>query len=90
MRIKETGHRVVLTGTDVKAYFRQSLDQAAGYVTTVESFLREEKGDIEKTVVRVKAHEWDGTPWPKQPEVSYVLNTRERVKCVWKDLQDAE
>ncbi len=81
------GHRVVATGADVQSYFRQSLDDAADYVRRVKSFLHEEKGDIEKTVARVKAHDWDGTPWPRQPEISYVLNTRERVKCIWKDLQ---
>ncbi|MBW2208489.1 MAG: MBL fold metallo-hydrolase [Deltaproteobacteria bacterium] len=81
------GHRIVVTGTDVKAYFRQSLDQASDFVRMVESFLREEKGDIEKAVLRVKAQEWDGAPWPKQPEMPYVLNTRERVKCIWKDIQ---
>ncbi|MFC1580332.1 MBL fold metallo-hydrolase [Thermodesulfobacteriota bacterium] len=82
------GHRIVVTGTDVTAYFRESLDQASDYVRMVESFLREEKGDIEKTVLRVKAREWDDASWPKQPEMSYVINTRERVKCVWKDIQD--
>ena len=81
------GHRIVVTGTDVKAYFRQSLDQASDFVRMVESFLREEKGDIEKAMLRVKAQEWDGAPWPKQPEMPYVLNTRERVKCIWKDIQ---
>lgn len=81
------GHRIVVTGSDVKAYFRQSLDQASDFVRMVETFLREEKGDIEKAVLRVKAWEWDGAPWPKQPEMPYLLNTRERVKCIWKDIQ---
>jgi glyoxylase-like metal-dependent hydrolase (beta-lactamase superfamily II) len=86
-RVLCPGHRIVVTGHDVGVYFRKSLDQASVFVNRVKEFLGEEKGDIEKTVARVKAFEWDDSPWPKQPEKPYVLNTRERVKCIWKDLQ---
>jgi hypothetical protein len=45
----------------------------------VQEFLEEEQGDIERTVARVKAVEWDPKPWPKQTESAYLLNTRIRV-----------
>ena len=49
----------------------------------VEKFLIQEKGDIGRTVTRVKAVEWDERPLPKQPEHAYVLNTRQRVEKIW-------
>ena len=76
------GHRVVLTGPDVKEYFSHSLDEASRYAKLVESFLYEEREDIEKVVWRIKALEWDPNPFPKQPEPAYLLNTRARVKNI--------
>jgi hypothetical protein len=49
----------------------------------VEEFLIQENGDIDQTVSRVKAVQWDNRPWPKQPEPAYILNTRQRVKTIW-------
>lgn len=81
------GHRIVFTGLDALAHMERSLDQASRYVAMVEAFLGEEKGDIERTVARVKAVEWDPRPWPKQPESAYVLNTRTRVTTVKRRLE---
>jgi glyoxylase-like metal-dependent hydrolase (beta-lactamase superfamily II) len=77
-----SGHNLVLTGSDVKKYIRQSLDHAIEYVDTVERFLREEGGDIARTIARVKAAEWDPKPLPKQPEKAYLMNTEARVKTL--------
>jgi glyoxylase-like metal-dependent hydrolase (beta-lactamase superfamily II) len=76
------GHWLVLTDQDAKSHFDQSRKQAAVYVDMVETFLRAENGDIERTIERVKASEWDPRPSPKQAQPAYVLNTRTRVKKV--------
>lgn len=76
------GHQVVVTGPDAKNYMRRSLDQAADYVAMVERFLKEEGGDIERTVARVKSVEWEPRTTPKQPEPAYVLNTKARVSHI--------
>lgn len=84
------GHRIVFTGPDVKAHLKRALDAAAHYLCMADKFLIEEEGDIERVVNRVKVHEWDRKPWPKQPEVSYLLNTRQRVKKIWERGQKRE
>jgi len=53
----------------------------------VERILMDEDGDIERTVERVKAEQWDPRPLPKQPEPAYLLNTRARVKNIWERMQ---
>jgi glyoxylase-like metal-dependent hydrolase (beta-lactamase superfamily II) len=75
-------HRAVLTGPDVKPYLKRSLEEVDAFVVMVEQFLLEEKGDIERTVARVKDFQWDDLPYPKQPEPAYLLNTRARVAHV--------
>lgn len=66
------------------AHIRNSLKVAKDYLTMTEGFLAQEKGDMNQVISRVKAVEWDNRPWPKQPESAYILNTRQRVKTVWK------
>ncbi len=82
-----TGHRLVLTGSDIKKYMNRSLKQAADYVAMLEELLRAEEGNIERVVAKVKAVEWDPKPWFKQPESAYLLNTRARVKSTWKHMK---
>lgn len=84
------GHRVVFTGSDVKAHLKRALETAAHYLCMTEKFLLAEKGDIERVVNRVKSNEWDNKPWPKQPEVTYLINTRQRVKKIWERMQKKE
>lgn len=81
------GHKLVLTGTDARIHIQSSLDQAAEYVAMVEGFLRDERGDIERSIARVKTVEWDKMPFPKQPEPAYLINTRTRVEKVWERMQ---
>jgi hypothetical protein len=81
------GHRLILTGPDAKNHIRNSLKQASSYVSMVERVLLDEKGDIERTVERIKAEQWDSKPLPKQPEPAYLLNTRARVKNIWERMQ---
>jgi glyoxylase-like metal-dependent hydrolase (beta-lactamase superfamily II) len=77
------GHRFILTGQDARRHISNSRRQASEYVTMVERLLLDEKGNIERTVKRIKAEEWDPRPSPKQPEPAYLLNTRARVKNIW-------
>ncbi len=77
-----TGHNLVLTGSDAGEYIRQSLDHATEYVDMVERFLREEEGNIDRTITRVKTAEWDPRPLPKQPERAYLMSTKARVKTL--------
>jgi 2-aminobenzoylacetyl-CoA thioesterase len=84
------GHELVLTGTDVGAHLRRSLAHAREYLVMAEAFLRETKGDIDSTMVKIKAVEWDPRPWPKQIEQAYLLNTRQRVLTVWERMQASE
>jgi glyoxylase-like metal-dependent hydrolase (beta-lactamase superfamily II) len=78
-----TGHHAVFTGEDALMHISASVKAANDYLAMAEGFLNEEKGDIDRTVSSVKALEWDGRPWPKQPESAYLLNTRQRVKTIW-------
>jgi glyoxylase-like metal-dependent hydrolase (beta-lactamase superfamily II) len=78
-----TGHHAVFTGEDALRHISASVKAANDYLAMTEGFLNEEKGDIDRTVSSVKAMEWDGRPWPKQPESAYLLNTRQRVKTIW-------
>ena len=76
------GHRLVLTGADAPAHMHRSFEQAPRFLAMVEEFLEEEEGDIERTVARVKAVEWDPKPWPKQTESVYIINTRIRIRVI--------
>ncbi|MBW1704780.1 MAG: MBL fold metallo-hydrolase [Deltaproteobacteria bacterium] len=81
------GHRLVFTGKDAQEHMHRSLEQAPKYLFMVEEFLQKEQGDIDRTVARVKAVEWDPKPWPKQIESAYVLNTQARVSNIRERMQ---
>jgi len=76
------GHGLVFTGQDTRAHMHRALEHAPRFLAMVEAFLEVEQGDLERTVARVKAVEWDPKPWPKQIESAYVLNTRVRVENI--------
>ncbi len=83
-------HRLVLTGADAPAHMHRSLEQAPRFLSMVEEFFEEEEGDIERTVARVKAVEWDPKPWPKQTESAYVINTQIRVITICKRMDQMQ
>lgn len=76
------GHYVVFTGKDALAHINASVKAANDFLVMTEQLLVQEKGDLDRTILRVKALEWDDRPWPKQPESAYRLNTRQRVKTI--------
>ena len=77
------GHHAVFTDEDAMQHINASVKAANHYLEMTEGILNDEKGDIDRSVERVKAVEWDDRPWPKQPESAYLLNTRQRVKTIW-------
>lgn len=83
------GHRLVFTGPDARGHMHRSLEQAPRFLAMVEQFLREEEGDIDRTVARLKAVEWDPKPWPKQTESAYVINTQIRVNTIGRRMEQA-
>jgi len=78
------GHGLVFTGPNACAHMDRSLEQAPRFLSMVEKFLEEEGGNVERTISRVKAVEWDPKPWPKQTESAYLLNTEIRVNTILK------
>jgi len=83
-----TAHKYIFTGKDVQHNMTRSMRQLEEYVKQVKRYLREEKGDIDRTVGCVKAAEWDPKPQPKQPLQPYLINTRTRVKTILKHMED--
>lgn len=78
------GHHAVFTDKDAIAHIHASVNAANDFMAMTQEILVREKGDLDRTISRVKALEWDDRPWPKQPESAYLLNTRQRVKTIWK------
>lgn len=84
-----TAHNFVFTGKDVEKNMAYSIRQVSEYVNQVKRYLREEKGDIDRTVARVKMAEWDKKSLPKQPLEPYLINTRIRAKLIRKHMEDS-
>jgi len=76
------GHRMALTGQDVKRYFAQSMDECRQFFDLVQDMLDRENGDLKKTVAAVKALEYDPIQGPKQIEPAYLLNLEAKVRAV--------
>lgn len=81
------GHSMVLTGDDAREYLQRSQDHTYRYLKMAETFLRETSGDLDAAAEMVKTAEWEPRPLPKQPEQSYMLNTRQRMLKVWERMQ---
>lgn len=79
-------HRFAYTGEDARRYMQRAVEHCALFFQTVERFLREENGDIDRVIQRVRAFEYDPKPQPKQPEPAYMLNLEARVKAVVRKL----
>jgi len=74
------GHHRVFVGDDVRVFFESSIAAVEAFKEQVLAWLEEEKGDVDRVVLRVKGFEYDHRPNPKQPEPAYLLNTRARVQ----------
>lgn len=83
-----TGHGLVITGVEAKKYILDSMEDTKIYISMVEQFLREEKGNIDRVVARVKEIEWENRDMPKQPEKAYIMNTELRAKLIRERIKD--
>jgi hypothetical protein len=50
----------------------------------VSACAREENEDVDRIKKRIRAHEYDVNPGPKQPEPAYLINLEARIKAVLK------
>ncbi|MBU0514243.1 MAG: MBL fold metallo-hydrolase [Proteobacteria bacterium] len=80
------GHHYHLVGPEARAYLERSLESSQRFHEWVAVLLTAENGRLERVMDRVRAEEWDARPLPKQPLAAYLLNLRERVRCVRDDL----
>ncbi len=80
------GHHWHLVGPEARDYLPRSLEASRRFHDWVAGLLTEEGGRLEPVMDRVRAEEWDDRPMPKQPLGAYLLNLRERVRCVRDDL----
>lgn len=78
------GHRQALTGQEAKNYFRKSMADSRNFLNRVERALDEFNGDIQQTMARVKAVEYDPVKGPKQIEPAYLLNLEAKIKAIKK------
>ena len=76
------GHHAVFSGPDAREHMNASLKAAPDYLTMAEKILTEERGDVDRTIERIKAIEWDQRPWPKQPEQAYLISSRQKVMII--------
>lgn len=83
-------HEMVFTGQDARDYMIRSLEAAEAYVGEVEDILQDTGGDVERTVGRIRASEWENLPYPKQPETAYLMNTRARIKHILERMNKRE
>jgi len=74
------GHGMVMTGRHAADFIARSQVAAGEFKDRIAVLLAEEGFDLERTVARYKAEEWDRQPYPKQPEPAYLLNLTARVR----------
>lgn len=82
------GHRYALTGQEAKSYFEKSMTHCRQFLNLVERALHEYGGDVQKTILRIKAIEYDPIKGPKQIEAAYLLNLEAKIKAIKKRLEN--
>ena len=83
-------HQMAYKGEETLSYMKRALAEAEAFVARVECLLQETGGDVEETVIRVKAFQWEDLPYPKQPEAAYLINTEARVRHLWHRMKRRE
>ena len=82
------GHRQAMNGEDATNYFQKSMSDCRRFLNLVETALKEEGGDVQEVIARVKAIEYDPVQGPKQIEPAYLLNLEAKVKAIKKRLEN--
>ena len=81
-----TAHKDIYTGKDVRKNMIKYMHMLEEYVAQVKRYLKDEQGDIDRTVACIRRAQWDPRPFPKQPLEPYMINTRARVKTILKHM----
>jgi glyoxylase-like metal-dependent hydrolase (beta-lactamase superfamily II) len=77
------GHNLVFTGRDeIKEFFTSSMQEAVLYKYRICELLKEEKGNTDRVVQRMKAERYDNVDGFKQDEFVYTLNLAAQVKHI--------
>lgn len=84
------GHTYVYTGQDCRDFIPTAIQHARDFFSLVAACLKEEGGDHDRVIQRLRAVEYDGKSEPKQPEPAYLMNLAARVAVVEKRLARME
>lgn len=76
------GHFFVYTAKDARRYAERAAAACRQFREMVETFHREEHGNLPQVMQRIKAIEYDGSSGPRQPEPAYMINLEARIKAV--------
>lgn len=76
------GHENTLTGEDVPAYIRKSLEQTAAFYARIENYLGEAHGDREAVVQRIHKEDYEEKMSVRQAVRPYLINLAAKVKVV--------
>jgi glyoxylase-like metal-dependent hydrolase (beta-lactamase superfamily II) len=78
------GHIFVYSAEDASAYLERAQAACIDFFNLVSACAREENEDVDRIKKRIRAHEYDVNPGPKQPEPAYLINLEARIKAVLK------
>ena len=78
------GHIFVFSAEDASAYLERAQAACIDFFNLVSACAREENEDVECIKQRIRTHEYDANPGPKQPEPAYLINLEARIKAVLK------
>ena len=78
------GHIFVFSAEDASAYLERAQVACIDFFNLVSACAREENEDVERIKQRIRAHEYDANPGPKQPEPAYLINLEARIRAILK------
>lgn len=79
-RVLCQGHHFAFTDDDVEEFLARSTRTTMEFQSFAESVYQSAGGDLQETVERITALEYDPIPPPKQPEPAYRINLEARIK----------
>jgi len=76
------GHRFVYLGEDAKTFIRRSIERSLDFRDMVEKFWKDENGELDRVMARIREIEYDPIPLPKQSLPAYFANLEAKVKSI--------
>jgi glyoxylase-like metal-dependent hydrolase (beta-lactamase superfamily II) len=76
------GHIFAYSAEDASDYLERAQAACIDFFNLVSACAREEDEDVDRIKQRIRAHEYDVNPGPKQPEPAYLINLEARIKAV--------